>query len=205
MSARLCAVVAGLLSSVVLCSAVVAAEGPSQAAKTAIASDEYPSIALPDSGGGNLSLTEARGQVATVLVCMSVECPISNEYIPTLNRLADKYRPRGVKFIGVNPNAGQTLAEMADHARQFKLAFPFVKDEGAKVSRRLSFQVTPEVCLFDNRGKLVYRGRIDDRYRAGSGAAGEAATSDLERALNEVIAGRPVSVSRTKAMGCPLR
>jgi mono/diheme cytochrome c family protein len=183
----------------VLAAPSLAAEAPKSA------DDPYPQDILPDSAGGNLSLPAARGQVATVLVCMSIECPISNEYTPTLNRLAEKFLPSGVSFIGINPNSGQTLREMADHARQFKIAFPFVKDAGAKVSRRLLFQVTPEVCVFDRGGKLAYRGRIDDRYRARGGAAGAVATADLERALDELIAGKPVSVSRTKAIGCPVQ
>ena len=136
---------------------------------------------------------------------MSIDCPISNEYTPTLNRLAEKYQPLGVNFIGINPNSGQTLREMADHAAHFKFAFPFVKDAGGKVTNRLQFKVTPEVCLFDKSGSLVYRGRIDDRYRARGARTGAIHTPDLKRALGEVIDGKPVSQPRTKAMGCPIQ
>ncbi len=122
-----------------------------------------------------------------------------------LNSLAEKYRGQGVNFIGVNPNASETLKEMADHARQIHLAFPMLKDSDGKLSRRLSFQVTPEVCLFDARGKLAYRGRIDDRYRSRAGAANDGGTNDLERALDEVLAGKAVSVPRTKPIGCPIQ
>ena len=88
---------------------------------------------------------------------------------------------------------------------RFKLAFPFVQDAGAKVSRRLRFKVTPEVCVFDSAGKLAYRGRIDDRYRAHGGSADAAASTDLENAIAELLAGKPVSVSQTKAVGCPIQ
>ncbi len=173
--------------------------------RDAEANDEFPNAVLPNSAGGDLSLPETRGRVATVLVCMSIECPISNEYIPTLNRLADKFRTQGVRVVGINPNAGETLGDMAEHARRFKLAFPFVQDAGAKVSRRLRFKVTPEVCVFDSAGKLAYRGRIDDRYRARGGSADAAASTDLENAIAELLAGKPVSVSQTKAVGCPIQ
>jgi hypothetical protein len=148
--------------------------------------------------------------VATVLVSMSVECPISNEYLPTLNRLTEKFKLQGVTLIAINPSAGETLSQMADHARQFKLKFSFLQDTGGKVARRLLWKVTPEVCVFDRVGKLVYRGRIDDRYQARDGAAGDTVaeklvTGDLERALAEMVAGKPVSVSRTKASGCPIQ
>jgi peroxiredoxin len=184
----------------------VQADEPTQAGNAAHASQtRYPTETLSDSAGGKLSLQKSRGRVATILVCMAIDCPISNEYLPTLNRLADRQRPQGINFIGISPNAGETLRAMADHARQYEMTFPFVKDDDAKVSRRLRFQVTPEVFVFDKSGALVYRGRIDDRYRAGGGATNAKVTSDLERALDELIAGKPVSVSHTKAIGCPIQ
>jgi peroxiredoxin len=170
--------------------------------KTAADDDSYPRETLVDSGGAKVSLADSRGRVATVLVCMATDCPISTDYVPELNRLAAKYRPLGIQWIGLNPNAHQALAEMTAYAREVKLAFPFVLDAEGKISRRFRFQVTPEVCVFDAAGQLVYRGRIDDRYRAG--AAGIAMRADLERALDEIIAGKPVSSSRTKAVGCPV-
>ncbi|MBI3837808.1 MAG: redoxin domain-containing protein [Planctomycetia bacterium] len=181
------------------------AEDTAPAQQPVAEENAYPQESLPDSAGGDLSLLKARGEVATVLVCMSVTCPISNEYTPTLNRLAESFRPRGVNVIAINPTAGQTLREMADHAREYKLAFPFLKDSGGKISRRLQFNVTPEVCVFDAGGKAVYRGRIDDRYRARGGAAGEVVTADLQTALEELIAGNPVTHARTKAVGCPIQ
>jgi thiol-disulfide isomerase/thioredoxin len=169
------------------------------------ADDTYPRATLPSAAGGPLSLTAARGPAGTVLVCMSVECPISNEYIPTIHRLAESYRAKGIHFIGINPNAGQSLEDMAAHAREYKLAIPMVKDEGAKISRRLLFKVTPEVRLFDPQGQVVYQGRIDDRYRARGAAAGDVVRADLQVALDELLAGKPINNSRTKAIGCPLQ
>jgi peroxiredoxin len=178
------------------------AENPSPTPPT-VAEEGYPLATLPNCTGGELSLGKARGKVATVLVTIAVDCPISSEYIPTLNLLADRWRPRGVNLISINPNQAAGLDEMADHARKFKLTFPFLKDPSGKITRSLQFKVTPEVCVFDAAGKPVYRGRIDDRYR--THAPGAAISTDLERALDEVIAGKPVSQAATKAIGCPIQ
>ncbi|MEX0676730.1 MAG: redoxin domain-containing protein [Pirellulales bacterium] len=172
---------------------------------TAVVADDFPDQTLPDAiSGKDLALVDAQGRQATVLVCLSIECPISNEYMPTINKIADAYCKRGVNFIGINPGGGQSLDEMADYARKHSLTFPFVKDAGGKVSRRLLYSVTPEVRLFDAGGKLVYSGRIDDRYRRG-GATDKNVAKDLEVALDEVLAGKPVSSSRTKPVGCPIQ
>ncbi len=167
--------------------------------------EDYPRATLPEAvSGEDLCLVDARGSKATVLICMSGDCPISNEYAPTIVKIAKAYSDRGVAFIGINPNGGQTLELMAEYARKHELPFPYVKDSGGKVSRRMLFSVTPEVRVFDAGGKLAYSGRIDDRYRRG-GAGDKNVAKDLERALDEVLSGKPVSASRTKAMGCPLQ
>ena len=85
------------------------------------------------------------------------------------------------------------------------MPFPFLQDEGAKIARRLLLQVTPEVCVFNSSGTVVYRGRIDDRYRAGGASTGATPVSDLARALDELLSGKDVSVARTRAMGCPIQ
>ena len=169
------------------------------------ADDEYPRATLKASDGSSLSLAESRGKVATVLVCMSIECPISNEFLPAIKAVADKYAQQGVRLIGINASAGETLEMMADYARKHDLKFPFVKDEGGKVARGLLFSVTPEVRVFDPAGKIVYQGRIDDRYRAGGGQPGAKITNNLADALDALIAGESVSQSRTRPVGCPLQ
>jgi peroxiredoxin len=167
--------------------------------------DDFPDVTLPDAvSGKNLALVDSRGKMATVLVCLSIDCPISNEYMSTIKQIAQTYRERGVNFVGINPSGGQSLEQMANYARNHSLPFPFVKDAGGKVSRRLLYSVTPEARVFDDAGKLVYSGRIDDRYRRG-GATDKNVAKDLANALDEVLAGNPVSASRTKAMGCPIQ
>lgn len=162
----------------------------------------YPEETLIECRGGELKLACNRGRIATMLVSLAVDCPISNEYLPTLNKLAEKYASKGVNFIGIEPHRSQSLEQMAAHFREYAMKFPYAKDADGKVTRDLAIKVTPEIYLFDSAGKLVYRGRIDDRYRAGG--AGKATSSDLERALEELLSGKPISVSTTKAVGCPI-
>jgi thiol-disulfide isomerase/thioredoxin len=174
-------------------------------APAATLDEDYPRATLPDAvTGQDLCLVSARGSKATVLVCLATDCPISTEYVPTIAAIANDYRERGVAFIGINPNGGVTLEQMAAYAREQKLPFPFTKDAGGEISRRILFSVTPEARVYDAGGKLVYSGRIDDRYRRG-GASDKNVAKDLENALEEVLAGKPVSAARTKAIGCPLQ
>jgi hypothetical protein len=110
-----------------------------------------------------------------------------------------------VHFLGIDPNGSESLADMAAYAKEHELAFPFVRDEGGKIARRLLFNVTPEARVFDASGEIVYRGRIDDRYRAGGGQPGAQIKRDLADALDELLAGKPISQARTRTVGCPIQ
>ncbi len=188
------------------CCRADAAPGSAKSAAPATAElGEYPSESLIASDGSEVSLPAERGRVATVIVCLSVECPISNEFLSAVQALAKEYRSKGVNFVGINPNGGESLDEMAAYVKQHALSFPFLKDDGGKISRRLLFSVTPEARLFDSAGQIAYRGRIDDRYRPGSGQPDAKIKRDLADALDEVLAGKPVSQSRTRTVGCPIQ
>src|SRR5262245_23676343 len=88
------------------------------------AADLFPRAALTSSQGGQIELATLRGEKVTVLVFLSVECPISNGYVPALNTLADKYAAQGVKLVGLNANAHQSLREMESHRREYQICFP---------------------------------------------------------------------------------
>ncbi len=62
----------------------------------------------------------------------------------------------------------------------------------------------PEAVVVSRDGKLVYRGRIDDRYATSGKRRDEPTTHDLSAAVDAVLAGKAPAVSQTKVFGCPL-
>jgi len=63
---------------------------------------------------------------------------------------------------------------------------------------------TPEVVVLDAASRVVYRGRIDDRFWAPGRERAQATRADLRVALDEILAGQPVSLAQTPAVGCAL-
>ena len=163
-----------------------------------------PDIELPAAGGQSVSLKSLCGEQATVLVFISAECPISNGYVPTLNEIAKDYGARGVAVVAVNPNDGQSLKEIVEHVREFQISYRVLKDAGAKLAGMLNATHCPEAFVFDARGELRYQGRIDDRYMRRGGAAKDVRSHDLKRTLDELLAGKMVSVAKTEPVGCPI-
>ncbi len=135
-----------------------------------------------------------------VEVFLATECPISNRYVPELNRIAGLYQPKGVEMIGYFPERGLAQARLDRWQQDFAPAFPVRRDELAKQARKAGATLTPEVAIFGE--KLIYRGRIDDRYVSWGKSRREPSRRDLIETLELLIGGKPVSPRFTKTWGC---
>jgi hypothetical protein len=161
--------------------------------------EKIPNIAFPEG-----TLRGLAGKKASVVVFLSFECPVSTSYCAILADLARTYGPRGVGFIGVTPNDGEDAADGARQAREFKLPFPVFTDKGLIAAHTFQAKVTPEVFLIDDEHILRYRGRIDDQYAAQLKRNNRVNSDDLRRALDEILAGKPVTTPATRAVGCSI-
>ncbi len=159
-------------------------------------------FALTDLDGKKWSL-HAQKNRATVVVFLSCECPMSNGYLKPLGDLAAKYRKRGVAVVGVNANKGESPKEIAAHHREYRIAFPILKDADQAAVKALAARVNPEVVLLDERFVVRYQGRIDDSYAARLKPKTRT-RNDLEIAIEELLAGKAVSTPKTVALGCPI-
>jgi hypothetical protein len=119
---------------------------------------------------------------------------------------AEKFMPKGVRFVGINANSVKTYAtDGFDHmvARMNEKKFPWVylRDESQDVARAYGALRTPHFYVFDGDRKLVYTGRGVDNPRQ----TDQMTVNDLDRALAEIVAGKPVSVPLTNPTGCNVK
>ena len=139
---------------------------------------------------------------ATVFLFLSTECPISSRYAPELQRLHDRFASRGVTFWMVYPNPAESVAAIRDHMKAFAYPGRALRDPRHLAVTLTDARVTPEAAVFDSSGRMVYRGRIDDRF-VDFGLDRPAATKrDLENAVDAVLSGRSVAEPTTRAVGC---
>jgi thiol-disulfide isomerase/thioredoxin len=140
---------------------------------------------------------------AAVLIFLAPDCPISNRYAPELQRLAQSYQPRGIRFYLVYADVTATRAELATHRREYKLDdLTAIHDDQHTLVKATGVSVTPEAAVIGQAGEIVYRGRIDNLY-AGLGKARRQVTEhDLRDALDALLKGEAVPVTRTQAIGC---
>ena len=83
------------------------------------------------------------------------------------------------------------------------MPFPVLKDFDQQVADAFGAERTPEVFLLDANRVIRYHGRIDDQYGIGF-RRDKPARRDLEQALDELLAGQPITTPRTEASGCPI-
>src|SRR5205823_3276908 len=121
-----------------------------------------------------------------------------------LNELAGKYRDRSITLVAVNASKEETAADLRKHVKEYQLRFPLLKDDARAGVKALGARAYPEAFVLDSKRVLRYRGRIDDGYSARLRPRSRVTRRDLALAIEEVLAGKPVSQPTTTAYGCPI-
>ena len=152
-----------------------------------------------DAIGRPVKFSTLRGDI-TVVMFVSVQCPISNDYNERIIALHNDYTAKGVKFIFLNANATESPTQIINHAKQVGFPFPVYRDPGNVVADRFGAQVTPESYVIDKLGTVLYHGAIDDARNPVRVTA-----QGLRMALDAVMASRPVGTTETRAFGCTIK
>jgi hypothetical protein len=147
-------------------------------------------------------LAGSPGARASVLLFVSAQCPISNRYAPEIRRLVNRFSATGVRFWSVYPNPAESTAAVRQHLDDYKYGTVALRDPQQELAHLAGATITPEAVVYDARGRVVYRGRIDDRYVAVGLERAAPERRDLEEALTATLAGTPVRAPATQAVGC---
>jgi hypothetical protein len=147
-------------------------------------------------------------QRATAFVFVHTDCPVSNRYVPELNRLGAEFAARSVALWLVYPGRDDSDADIRDHYREYGLRVPALRDPDFLLADLAGATMTPEAAVFTrgaNGLQRVYRGRIDDRaVRLGVWRA-TARARDLAGVLERVAAGEALAPFTTQAVGCYIK
>lgn len=145
-------------------------------------------------------LHAAAGKVV-VLIFVRTDCPISNRYAPTIQRLASRRADQATFFL-VYPSRKETAEAIRRHEKDFGYTFAAVRDPQHILVKQSAAQVTPEAAVFNASGRLVYHGRIDNLYEDFGHARKTATTHELADAIEAAAAGKRLVGSATPAVGC---
>jgi peroxiredoxin len=166
-----------------------------------------PDFRLPDTTGRTVALADFKDRPALLVIFLCNHCPYVKHIRAGLAQLARDYQPRGVGIVGINSNdvanyPADSPAKMAEEVKAAGYTFPYLYDESQAVAKAYRAACTPDIYLFDQARRLVYRGQFD-ASRPGNGLP--VTGSDLRAALDAVLAGRPVSATQTPRIGCNIK
>ncbi len=173
----------------------------SKSRSLAVSADRFEDFSLPTSDHGTVAFSADPSVKLHVICFLGTECPLARVYGPRLERMSVQYAQRGVRFIGVNSSVQDSMADLRGYISQHEISFPIGKDYDCTVALQAGASRTPEVFVVDRSGVIQYQGRIDDQYQPGI-SRNEAKVHDLRDAIEELLAGKSVSKSRTEAVGC---
>jgi len=185
------------------------------AAGTALAAPQVgqpaPAFTLKDSNGQSHNLSDFKGKFV-VLEWLNHGCPFVVKHYGSGNmqNLQKEYTGKDVVWLSIVSSApgkeGHMTPEETNQAKADKgsAATAVLLDEDGTVGKLYEAKVTPELYVVDPEGTLIYMGAIDDK-KSTDAADVAGAKNYVKQALDEAMAGKPVSEPTTAAYGCGVK
>jgi peroxiredoxin len=164
---------------------------------------------LKNVDGKIVSLADYKDAKGFIVVFDCNTCPYSRAYDERVKALSKKYAPQKFPLIAINPNdpeisSGDSFDNMVRDAKRKEFDFPYLVDETQMVAKAYGATNTPHVFVLIRNGsdlKVAYIGTIDDNARNASAAT----KKYVEEAVDELLAGKPVHTTKTRAVGCGIK
>ncbi len=170
-----------------------------------------PDFSAPDANGKTQSLAEYKGKYV-VLEWFNPECPFVKKHYGggNMQKLQEEYTGKGVVWLTVDSNAPGTEGNInADQAKKIMDSWKtkqtaLVLDPESKIAKLYGAKNTPNMVIINPEGKIVYEGAIDSKASPNP-ADIPSSTNYVKSALDESLAGKPVSNAQTKPYGCSVK
>jgi len=171
-----------------------------QARATVKPGDAAPAFSLQDQNGKTVSLADFKGKTV-VLEWFNNDCPFVQRHYKekTMNETADKYKDKDVVWLAIDSNDGNKPSDNKSAADTLGVNHPILADTDGKVGHAFGAESTPHMFIIDKDGKIAYQGGIDNDR---DGDKGSARVNYVAKALDELLAGKPVSEPETAHYGC---
>jgi peroxiredoxin len=170
-----------------------------------------PEFSLPDAKGKMHSLSQYKGKYV-VLEWFNPECPFVKKHYGggNMQNLQKEFTGKGVVWLTIDSNAPGTEGNLSpEQAEKVMTAWKthqtgLLLDPDGKVGRAYGAKNTPGMVVINPEGKIVYQGAIDSKATPNA-ADIPSSTNYVKAALDESLAGKPVSNPQTKPYGCSVK
>lgn len=165
-----------------------------------------PKFSLPNLEQEEISLNDFSSAQSYVIAFICPHCPYVKHIEERFASLAAKYQQKGIIFIAINSNdphqsPQDDIAGMKRQATANNFTFPYLIDHNQEVAHAYQAACTPDLFVFDQNKKLVYRGQFDES-RPGRG---QATGQDLKSALEALLNDQPLPEEQQPSSGCNIK
>ena len=168
--------------------------------------DMAPDFNVPATDGKTYTLADFAEAKILVIFFTCNHCPFVTGSDEITRKTVEKFNKRGVVFIGINSNSDKThendsFPHMVERMKEQKFPWVYARDKSQDAAKAYGALKTPHFYVFDKDRKLIYTGRGVDNPRDTS----KMTVNDLERALEEHLSGKKLSVPLTNPIGCNVK
>lgn len=133
-------------------------------------------------------------------------CPYVQAYEDRIIAIQNDYADKGVAVMAINSNDDSKYEEdsfenMIRRSNEKGFNFPYLRDEDQEVAKKFDASHTPEIFVFNEKRELCYHGKIDDNWKEPE----KVKSKYLRDALDELLAGKEISVPETFSIGCTIK
>ena len=140
-----------------------------------------------------------------MLLFVSTQCPYSNQASPEMARIAKAYSQKGFNFIYVYGDSYESKPGIAKHADQYGFSSSaVVMDAADKIVHAAGATNTPEAAVLSPSGKMLYRGRIDNRFSSVGVTRTVVSQHDLTDSLDAIASGKAPAHAFEQPVGCSI-
>jgi peroxiredoxin len=165
-----------------------------------------PDFKLLGTDGKTYALKDFDKAKVLVIFFTCNHCPYVKGSDEVTRKTVERFKSKDVTFVGINSNSENSYPEdsyeqMVLRMNEHHFPWIYLYDQFQEVAKKYGALRTPHFYIFDKDRKLIYTGRGVDHPRD----SGKITVNDLERALEEHLAGKPISVPRTNPIGCNVK
>jgi hypothetical protein len=169
-------------------------------AKGAEIPDVLSGIDLSSNNSKQINIKFGEAKVATVIVFLSIKCPCSASHQSALKEMAENYKERGIRFVGIHSNADESFELSATYFKEASLGFPVIQDENAKYADRFRAFKTPHVFVLSPKKEVLFKGGVDN-----SKVVSKATQHYLKDTLSTILNGKKPEKVDVRVVGCEIK
>jgi len=163
-------------------------------------------FALSNPEGRVYESKDLMGKSGLLIYILCNHCPFTEPLWERLVEIADFAAKVDLGVVAINPNIHPNYPEdspahMIDKITKYNVTFPYLIDADQSVSKALNATCTPEVFLYDHKGKLYYHGRVDDYWQDASGVQKE----ELRDAIMLLFSKKEPPSEQVPSKGCSIK